>query len=122
MACHPSWPQQCLIAAALALTLTAVPDSAPAQRPQQAPNEKATPPPDASLEGLPLYSSDGKEIGKVITMGLDEDNQTVLVAEVQRQLGLGPMAIAVPVDMFVRKGRRIELTITETEVAARLRQ
>jgi hypothetical protein len=111
-----------LIAAALALALTAVPGVAPAQSLQQTPNDKAKPPPDTSLEGMPLYSSDGKQIGKVITMGLDEDNQTVLVAEVERQLGLGPMAIAVPVDMFVRKGQRIELTITETEVAARLRQ
>jgi hypothetical protein len=44
----------------------------------------------------------------------------VLVGEIERQLGLGLEAIAIPTDLFVRKEGRIELTITEDEVNARL--
>jgi hypothetical protein len=109
-----------LATVALALMLVALPGMprAPAQSPQQA--SPAEPQP--SLAGLPLYTADGKEIGKVITMGLDDDDEPVLVAEIERRLGLGLTAIAVPTDMFARKGDRIELTLTEAEVDAKLRQ
>jgi hypothetical protein len=70
--------------------------------------------------GLPLYTSDGKAIGKVIATGVDEDDEPVLVAEIGRTLGLGSRAVAVPADLFVRKPGRIELTLTEEEVKARL--
>ena len=70
--------------------------------------------------GLPVYTADGKAIGKIVATGTDEDNQPVLVAEIERALGLGPEAIAIPADLFVRKQGRIELTITEAEVNARL--
>jgi hypothetical protein len=105
----------------LAVPLAAAPGIAQAQKPQQ---PRATKPehPQPSLAGLPLYTADGKQIGKVIAMGLDEEDRPVLVAEIAQPLGLGPMAIAVPTDMFVRKGNRVELTLTEAEVNARLKE
>ena len=121
MACPSPWPLRWLLAAAvLTPALAAVPamPQAPAQKPRQPPGQKPQP----SLDGLPVYTADGKAIGTVITMGLDEDDKLVLVAEIAQALGLGPTAVAVPTDMFVRKGNRIELTLTEAEVNARLKQ
>lgn len=70
--------------------------------------------------GLPVYTSDGKAIGKVVALALDEDDEQVLVAEIERPLGIGSEAVAIPIDLFTRKQDRIELTITEAEVDARL--
>lgn len=70
--------------------------------------------------GLPLFSSDGKRIGRIIASGTDDDNQAVLVAEIERPLGIGSDAVAIPFDMFVRKADRVELTITAAEVAERI--
>jgi hypothetical protein len=120
MAYRSTTTLRCLLPGAIAIAVAAAPWPTIAQGAKPAQSDKAAP--KGSIEGLPLYSSDGKVVGKVIAMGLDEDNQPVLVAEVERQLGIGPMAIAVPTDMFVRKGARIELTITEAEVATRLKQ
>ena len=109
MACSLRFP---LALAALVLALAAAPVSA--QQPQPPVQGQRTP------VGLPLYTSDGKAIGKVIATGVDEDDEPVLVAEIARTLGLGSRAVAVPADLFVRKPGRIELTLTEEEVKARL--
>jgi hypothetical protein len=112
----------------LAPALAAMPimAQAPAEKPQGPPAQKPTQPPDEkpqpSLDGLPVYTADGKAIGRVITMGLDEDDKLVLVAEIAQALGLGSAAVAVPTNMFVRKGNRIELTLTEAEVNAKLKR
>jgi hypothetical protein len=98
----------------LATTLAAAP--AFAEGPQQRPAKKS----ERAAVGLPIYTSDGKAIGKVIATGVDEDNQAVLVGQIERPLGLGPHAVAIPTDLFVRKRDRIELTLTEAEVNARL--
>jgi sporulation protein YlmC with PRC-barrel domain len=103
-----------LAAAALTLTLAVAPGMA------QTPEPGSQPQP--SLAGQPVYTSDGKEIGTVITMGLDEDDEPVLVAEVVQPLGLGPTTVAVPTKMFARKGDRVELTLTEAEVHAKLKE
>jgi hypothetical protein len=109
-----------LAAAALGLAAAAAMPAAPALA-QQGKRPPAAAP-DASLAGLPVYTADGKQIGTVITMGLDEDDEPVLVAEIAQPLAIGPTAIAVPIDMFVRKGDRIELTLTEAEVNVRLKE
>ena len=106
--------QSRLAVAALALALAAAPAMAESSRPQPANKAKRT------AVGLPIVTSDGKAIGKVVAMGTDEDNQPVLVGEIERPLGLGPEAIAIPADLFVRRQGRIELTIDEAEVNARL--
>jgi hypothetical protein len=107
-----------LTVAALALALggaQALPQDAPRQRPARPQQEQAP-------AGLPLYSSDGKMLGKVIATGVDDDGEPVLVAEIQRPLGIGPEAVAIPSNMFVQRRDRIELTITEAEVNAKLRR
>jgi len=71
---------------------------------------------DRALIGLPVFSSDGRRIGRILAIGIDDDNRAVLVAEIERPLGLGSDAVAIPADMFVRKSNRIDLTITAAEV------
>jgi hypothetical protein len=73
-----------------------------------------------TLVGLLVFSSDGKQLGKVLAEGIDEDDQPVLVAEFERPLGLGSHIVAMPTYMFVRKSNQIILTITAKEVAERL--
>jgi PRC-barrel domain len=72
-----------------------------------------------TLVGLPVYSSDGKPVGRILALGVDDGNRPVLVAEIDRPLGIGADAVAIPFDMFVRKPDRVELTITAQEVAKR---
>jgi hypothetical protein len=86
------------------------------QQPQRQPPSQGH----AAPAGLPLFTSDGKAIGRVIASGIDEDNEAVLVAEIEQPLGIGPKVVAIPNDMFARRADRIELTITEAEVNARL--
>jgi hypothetical protein len=99
----------------VALSL-AVPGPAPAAEERNA----ASAQPDRTLVGLPIYSLDGKQIGRILAVGVDDGNRPVLVAEVDRPLGIGADAVAIPFDMFVRKPDRIELTITAQEVAERV--
>ena len=73
-----------------------------------------------ALVGLPLFSSDGKRIGRIVATGTDDDNRAVLVAEIEQPLGIGSHAVAIPADMFVRKAGRVELTVTAAEVAERI--
>jgi len=96
----------------LAMALAA----APAQDSRKPPAGKA----DRGLIGLSVFSSDGVKIGRVVEIGIDDDNQAVLVAEIERPLGIGSDAVAIPVAMFVRKSNRIELTITAAEVGDRI--
>jgi hypothetical protein len=104
-----------LAVAALALVLAGA---------HAAPQDARRQPPTASQQqapaGLPLYSSDGKRLGRVVAAGVDDNDEPVLVAEIQRPLGIGPRAIAIPTNMFVQRRDRIELTITEAEMNARL--
>ena len=96
---------------ALAIALAAAPVLSQQQRPAKA---------DRAPVGLPIFTSDGKAIGKVLATGIDEDDKAVLVAEIERPLGIGADAVAIPTDMFIRKFNRIILTITEAEVRDRL--
>jgi sporulation protein YlmC with PRC-barrel domain len=95
---------------------------APAQNAAAVPPRPSQPPPKARLAvaGLPILTSDGKEIGKVLTMGTDEDGLAVLVGEIERAFGIGSVAVAIPTDMFVLITDRIVLSITEAEVSQRL--
>jgi hypothetical protein len=108
---------RCLPAlAAPVLALATVP-ALPQQPQRHVPAQRQTAP-----AGLPLFTSDGKAIGRVIATGTDEADEPVLVAEIERPLGIGPEIIAIPGDMFARRPDRIELTITEAEVNARLKR
>jgi len=100
------------IAATLAVALVVV---APAAQEQRA--SKARPP-----IGLAVFSSDGKQLGKVVAAGVDEDDQPVLVVEIERPLGFGPHSVAIPAYMFARRSNQVILTITAKELADRLPQ
>jgi PRC-barrel domain protein len=114
-----SWPLRYCLAAAVPTLMVLAPGPAPvvAQSQTRQPDANAVP---HAILGLPIYTSDGKAIGKVVATGVDADNAPVLVAEISRPLGIGPQAIAIPTDLFVPKPGRIELTITEAEVNARI--
>jgi hypothetical protein len=71
--------------------------------------------------GLPIFTSDGKEIGKVLATGTDEDGLAVLVAEFERASGIGSVAVAIPTDMFVLITDRIVLAITEADAPSACR-
>lgn len=71
---------------------------------------------DNALIGLPIFSSDGEQIGKVVEIGIDDDDQALVVAEIERPLGFGADAVAIPTGMFVQRADRIELTITAAQV------
>lgn len=98
----------------LAMALAAAPAMAQQDR-QPAPGQA-----DRALVGLPIYSSDGKRVGRILATGVDDDNQTVLVGEIERPLGIGSDAVAIPFDMFTRQPDRIVLTITAEEVGKRI--
>ena len=80
------------------------------------------PPPTAErgVVGLPIFTSDGEEIGVVLATGTDEDGLAVLIAEIKRPLGMASIAVAIPTDMFALMTDRIALAITEAEVSQRL--
>jgi PRC-barrel domain len=102
-----------LLAGTLAIVLATAP--AMAQERQQRPAARAA----TVLIGLPVFSSDGQQIGKVTELG-KYDGQPVLIVEIDRPLGIGPDAVAIPIDMFVQRPDRIELTITADQVRDRL--
>jgi PRC-barrel domain len=106
------------VLAALAAVVVALAATAPAAA--QHSRKPAAGQADRALVGLPLFSSDGKRIGRVLATGTDDDDQAVLVAEIAWPLGIGSHAVAIPSDLFVRKAGRVELTITAAEVAERI--
>jgi sporulation protein YlmC with PRC-barrel domain len=68
----------------------------------------------APLLGLPVFTSDGVEIGAVTDTGTDEEGHLVLLAEVGRPLGTE--TVAIPLNLVALGKDRIDLTLTETEV------
>jgi PRC-barrel domain len=73
----------------------------------------------AVLIGLPVYTSDGREIGHV-TEVVSEPQEPLLIAEIERPVGFGPRSVAIPIDVFVQRADRIELTLTLEQVSDRL--
>ena len=75
------------------------------------PRPSQPPPTTERAVGLPIFTSDGKEIGKVLATGTDEDG--LAVAELEEAFGIGSVAVAIPTDMFMLITDRIVLAITE---------
>ena len=71
------------------------------------------------LVGLPVFTSDGLEIGKVIGWAKHQ-GEHLLIAEIEQRLGIGSQPVAIPIDMFVQRADRIELTITAEQMADKL--
>jgi hypothetical protein len=106
------------VLSALAAVVVALAATAPAAA--QHSRKPAAGQADRAVVGLPLFSSDGKRVGRIVATGTDDDNQAVLVAEIERPLGIGPHAVAIPSELFLRKAGRVELTITAAEIAERI--
>ena len=90
-----------------------------AAAPAQDTNNRSLAGASAVLIGLPVFTSDGREIGKVTEL-VGEPQEPLLIAEVERPGGIGPRTLAVPIDMFVQRPDRIELTLTYEQVRDRL--
>jgi hypothetical protein len=86
---------------------------------QQRPRFQQQPPPaaeaEASLVGLPVYSSDGQKLGEVTRVGT-VGGQRILHAEIGTFLGLGPSPVLIPHNVFEHKADRIEVAMTAAEV------
>ena len=91
---------------------------APAQA-QQAPSPTEQPPAaqtDPALVGLPLYSSDGQELGEIKEVGKAATGQQAVRAQMNESLGLGQVSVVIGTELFQKKADRIELAMTAAEV------
>ena len=75
---------------------------------------------EATLYGLPIFTTDGVEIGAAAATGTDEDGHTVLLAGIAMPLGIGTQTVAIPLELLALRGDRIDLSLTATEVKERL--
>ena len=70
---------------------------------------------DATLVGLPIYSSDGQRLGQIAEVGSSR-GQPAVRAEMEESLGIGPRSVIILADTFQQKNDRIELSMTAAEV------
>jgi hypothetical protein len=75
---------QLAIAAAFAIAATLTIATAVVPSPMQYGQKPPAARTNRSPVGLPVFSSDGKQIGKVVAAGIGADGEPLLVAEIQR--------------------------------------
>ena len=102
-----------LLAVLVAVALTSLPGDGQQMHPQPRAGSSVL------LVGLPVFTSDGQEIGKVIGLAKYQ-GEHLLIAEIEQRLGIGSQPVAIPIDMFVQRADRIELTLTAKQVKVRL--
>jgi hypothetical protein len=102
-----------LLAVPIAVVLTALPSDGQQIHPQPRAGSSVL------LVGLPVFTSDGQEIGKVAGWAKHQ-GEHLLIAEIERRLATGSQAVAIPIDMFVQRTDRIELFITAQQVGDKL--
>jgi hypothetical protein len=73
----------------------------------------------ANLVGLPVFTADNREIGKVTDV-VREPQEPMLLAEIERPGAIGQHVVAIPIDVFVQRADRIELSLTFEQVRDRL--
>ena len=71
--------------------------------------------PEATLVGLPVYSSDGQKLGQITEVGTSR-GQPAVRAEIGGFLGLGSTPVVIPANMFEQKADRVEVLMTADEV------
>ncbi len=98
-----------LMSAAVAIGLTAV----PALAQQKAPSAQEQ----ASLQGLPVYSSDGQQIGQVTQVRVSGGQVNSVRAELSTTLGMGAKTVDIPATKFSQKSDRITLSMTADEAS-----
>ncbi len=71
-----------------------------------------------ALRGLPVYSSEGRQVGQVTQVRIGGDGQVGSVrAELAKASGAAEAkTVEIPADKFTQKADRIELSMTEDEV------
>jgi PRC-barrel domain len=112
--------KQVLVAGLLAATF-AVPAWAQEKQPpptEQNQPQQSQPPaaqPEATLVGLPVYSSDGEKLGEVTHVGTAGGQQAVR-AEMGTFLGMGTSPVIIPAEMFEHKADRLQVQMTAAEV------
>ncbi len=105
-----------VLAGMVAAVLATVPAAVAQPNLEQSPPSRVD---QSLLIGLPLVSSDGKSVGQVTHVGVD-DGQAVLIAEIDRPMGIGADPVAIPAEMFVNRGDHVELTMTAAQIRAKL--
>jgi hypothetical protein len=73
----------------------------------------------AALVGLPVFTADQREIGRITGM-VREPQEPMLLAEIERPGAIGPHTVAIPIDLFVQRADRIELKLTFEQITDRL--
>jgi len=71
--------------------------------------------------GKPLVSSDGETLGRVQGI-VAETGVVVLLAEIDRQMGLGAQIVTIDSAFVARVGDRVELNVTAGDIRERLRE
>jgi sporulation protein YlmC with PRC-barrel domain len=69
-----------------------------------------------SVIGLPIYTSDGVQIGQVASIGKYK-GQRLMIGEVGLALGFGSRLVLIPRDLAIVQKDRIVLTITKDRVS-----
>jgi sporulation protein YlmC with PRC-barrel domain len=77
--------------------------------------QRSTPQEQVALNGLPVYSSDGKQIGKVIQVRVADGQVNAVRAELSGNLGIGEKTIEIPAARFKSSADRIVLSMTAEE-------
>lgn len=77
--------------------------------------QRSTPQEQVALNGLPVYSSDGQQIGKVIQVRVADGRVNAVRAELSGNLGIGGKTIEIPAARFKSNADRIVLSITAEE-------
>jgi hypothetical protein len=70
--------------------------------------------------GIPIFTSDGAEIGVVTATGTDEDGHFVLLTELGTALGLNAQTVAIPMELLVVRSDRVDLLLSIEEIRQRL--
>jgi hypothetical protein len=108
-----------LLAATLAVPAWAQEKQPPPQQqnhpPAAQPNQPPAAQPEATLVGLPVYSSDGEKLGEVTHVGTAGGQQAVR-AEMGTFLGMGSSPVIIPAEMFEQKPDRLQVMMTAAEV------
>ena len=82
------------------------------------PNQTLTPQEAAGWVGKPVFSNDGKEIGKVKLLESSADNKaTQIRAEIASYLGKGPHQVILPATRFSLEEGRVVLDMTAEQAA-----
>jgi sporulation protein YlmC with PRC-barrel domain len=81
--------------------------------------QTSTPRGTSTVIGLPIYSSDGVEIGRVTNIGKNR-GESSLIGEVGQMLGFGTRYVLIPKSIATIGKDRVVLTITSERVSEML--